>query len=411
MTVWRSFLCAWGLDRCADMMWTTILAWLASDTSHPAAQGLILAAATVPHLAVLLLGGALADKYGSSTVAKLTTLAKASLLLVLLASQAGPASLVLLAGVAAIVGAVDGLHDPSMESWGMRLRPPEEQEEAAAAEATVWRIAQLIGAALAGWLLGLGAVLAVAVTVALYLAQRVFLSLMDRGVDVEQPAKDDASEAGQPLIRDGLGFIRRRPVFWNTMGVQTVCTLTSGAVMMLLLPRLIRDNDWPAVTYGAAATCFGGGMALGASLIMRFRKRQQESAGQSATRDGIPLMGFGFAAVCHLPLLVLGLATGTVGPVGVVATMLVFGVLLGPVGPILTGYRRARTPEQSRGVVTAAARLITLGPEPLGPLAAGVITGFAGTRSTLVACAVAGIVAAACGAAGAKSADRASTPS
>lgn len=400
MTPWRTFLYAWTLDRAADMLWTTVLAWLATTAPNPAVQGLILSAAVLPNLFMLLVGGALADKYGSAQVAKFTTVAKIALLGALMVSGTGGGALIALALVAAGLGAVDGFHDPALESWGTRLRRPDEQTEAAATEATLWRIAQTAGATLGGLLLGVSATLALSIGIGLYLIQRVLLEHLGRspaGHWAGKTAPEFQGSAREQIGR-GLAFLKNRPVLWATTSMQTLCTLTVGAVLMLLTASLVRDQGWPPVTYGIAAAGFGLGMATGAGTVM---KRQQSGKSRRRPAD-VPYVAFVVGATGHLPLIALILAPETIGPVGLTVVLALFGLLVGPVSPIMHGFRRGQTPEHLFGVVAGTARLVVYGPEPLGPLAAGALVAVGGTKLAFGVIVIAAVSIAGIGAAGAR---------
>lgn len=402
MNAWRAFLCAFTLDRFADMLWTTTLVWLATEADNPSAQGLIVAAAMAPQLAVLMYGGALADRYGSARVASVTTVGKAALLVVLLATtQLEWSGLALLALIAALVGAVDGFHDPAMDSWGARLKRPEDQTSAASTEAILWRVGQLGGSALGGLLLGASAVLALGATVALYLAQRVFLGAIKAKGAADKVASEDTGQTAQQRVQDALSFLRDNPVLWATMSVQAVCTITIGGVMMLLLPNLVREQEWHPVVYGIAVSAFGAGMMLGATGADRYAK-----ARGSRAVGTVPFLAFATAAAGHAVLWVVAGGGGIMGPAGLCVALLVFGGLTGTVGPLLSGYRRSITPETQQGALAAAARLLTLSPEPLGPIAAGVIIGAGGLSTGLWTFGAAGVAAGGVGALGAWRAER-----
>jgi MFS family permease len=385
----RWFLLGYGLDRWADMLWITTLAWLASSASSSAVAGAILGAAFLPHVAALLLGGATADRRGPAAIARATTVAKMLLLGGLLVVQgAGSSSLLLVASVAALLAVVDGFHDPAMDSWGMHLLPPEEQQQAAAAEATVWRVGQSLGAALGGLLVGVGAVYALgAGVVLLALARLTFVLVGRRAV---MPVTDvDADTGARQRIRAGLTFLRRHPVLPTTMAVQVTCTLTSGAALVLLLPALARSQDWPGAVYGIAATCFGLGLIVGSSVVLRGL-----AAGASRRITRPVRLGLTCAFVASAPLALLAQARH---PAELVVEVFAYGLMLGPVGPLLSGYRRSQTPTAMSGVVAAATKLLLIAPEPLGPLLVGLLAAATSLSTAAYVCAAVGAFVAAVG--------------
>lgn len=392
MTPYRAFLAAWTMDRCADMLWTTILAWLAAGADNPNAQGLILAAMVAPYTMLLLLGGATTDTYGSARVATITTVAKAALLLPVLAVSPGDSvPLLLLALVACAIGAVDGFHDPAMDAWGARMQRPGGQRRASAIETILWRTGQFVGAALGGFLIGIGAVIAMAVAVSLYLAQRALLSVLKRRTLTDPVSATSETPTGtrtaRQQIREGLRLLHGRPLLWAAIGTRTVCGLSMGATLLLLLPRIVREQGWSTVTYGFAAGVFGAGLAAGAGLVA-----YREKKGRSTSSSTVPIGAFGLTVGAHVPLLVIAAAMDSIGPVQLVLLMGLFGLALGPVTPILLGFQREQVPGQQQGIVAAAARVFINGLEPVGPLAAGFITSLGGAELALSVSASLGII-------------------
>ncbi|NNG38455.1 MFS transporter [Flexivirga sp. ID2601S] len=354
------------LDVCADAMWLVTLGWVAASAPNSFVTGLILAAAAIPQLAFVLIGGLHTDKYGAGTIARRTTPIRLALFLLwagVAVVTLGPSRLVGVLVVSLLIGAVAGFHDSAMETYPTEFLVPKARGTAVTVERIVLRAAQAAGGFLGGLLLGSGGVSAPALGAAALLAVALFTLtvLRRRPTIVEEPEPDE--EPVQLTVRAGVDFVVRHPVLSNTISVQGVVNLVTGGALIALLPIKAQRMGWGAQDYGSAFGAYGLGITVGTVISLTLT---------GLTTRARTLLGVAMSVVACLAVVIIGLAD-TPG----VATAAVFlmGLALGPVGPMLTGYAREKTPTQLVGRVMAILGLVTAGLEPIGSLLAGVLAG------------------------------------
>ncbi|MFE5580267.1 MFS transporter [Kitasatospora sp. NPDC056531] len=264
------------------------LGWAASAHGGGAA-GLVLTAVTVPRTVLVLLGGAVADRFGARRVmlaGDAVMLVATAALAVTVGGRGTP--LRLLVAAAAVIGTVDAFYLPASGSMPRRLVPVDRLPRALALRQAGGQSAALLGAPLGGLLVTAGgfAGAAVADAVSFGVVLLVLLRVRPR-----EDAPGPAAPSG--LLREAASGVRlalRDPL------LRAALLLTGAAaggllpVVSLLGPLLARAHGWTA---GTAALVTGGqaaGVLAVASLV--------------AWRGALPRAGVGAAA---------GLCTASVG--------------------------------------------------------------------------------------------------
>ncbi len=152
-----AWVLASSLSRVGDVAWFIGLAWTAAHVAGPAGVGLVMGVSSVPRAAILLIGGAYADRLDARRTMVIANLARIAVLAVaILVVDARESSLVLLLVVAVVFGLVDGMYDPASGTMPRQLVRPEDLAAVSSMFQLGSRMATLIGAPLGGILVATG---------------------------------------------------------------------------------------------------------------------------------------------------------------------------------------------------------------------------------------------------------------
>ncbi|WP_051830413.1 MULTISPECIES: MFS transporter [Streptomyces] len=305
------------------------LGWAASAHGGGAA-GLVLTAITVPRTALVLLGGAVADRFGARRVmlAADAVMLVATLALALVAGGPGT-PLWLLVTAAVVIGTVDAFHLPASGSMPRRLVPAPGLARALALRQAGGQSAVLLGAPLGGLLVAGGGLsgAAVADAVSFGIVLLVLLRVRPR----EAASSADRTAASRGVLREAASGVR---LALGDPLLRAALLLTGAAagallpVVSLLGPLLARAHGWTAGTAGLVSAGQAAGVLAVAALV--------------AWRGGLPRAGVGAAAGLCTASAGIALLALAAGPVPAVAGSAVAGVGSGlfacHLGPlVLTG--------------------------------------------------------------------------
>jgi MFS family permease len=170
-------------------------------------------------------------------------------------------------------------------------------------------------------------------------------------------------------IREGIEFIIGHPTLRAAIGFWGIVSVTTAALVPALTVYITRDLDFEDWVLGLLLTVYGAGTVTGALIISR---RRRGSAG--------PLLLGGN--------LMRGAVLVGVGLVGQVGLLLPFGFLAGVAdSAVLITYltlRTAHSPDALLGRVGSTARTISLGLQPVGMLAGGLLIDATNGATTIV---------------------------
>ncbi|MET9398830.1 MFS transporter [Kitasatospora sp. NPDC002965] len=339
------------------------LGWAAAAHGGGAA-GLVLTAITVSRTVLVLLGGAVADRWGARRVmltGDAVMLAATLTLAVAAGGRGTPLRLLVVAAV--VVGVVDAFYLPASGSMPRRLVEPGQLPRALALRQAAGQVAALLGAPIGGALVAVGglpvAALADAVSFAVLLL--VLLRVRVRG-DAEvapaapeaAPAKGGAGErvaeaAGvvPGLLREAAAGVRSAE---GDRLLRAALLLTGAAagvllpVGSLLVPLLARERGWGAGAAGLVAGGQGAGVLAVAVLLSlrggrgRGGSRRRPGRAVSGARSGV---GPGAVAGVGLGAAALGVAVLAWAPdpgvaaLGGVVTGVGSGLFAGRLGPLV----------------------------------------------------------------------------
>ncbi|MFY1576363.1 MFS transporter [Verrucosispora sp. WMMD703] len=337
------------------------MAWSAAGQGARFAA-LVPTAIVLPRVLLLLVGGAVADRFGVWLVLLASNAAMVVVTVALAAVAWSPLDLRLpLLLTALAIGTVDAFQLPSSGSMPRRLVPPGVLARAMSARQLVGQFALFSGPPLGGVLLGMTGLAGAALTnTATFLAMLAVLLVVrpaaeqpqDAGPDCEGPP-DAGSDGGRPPNTGrghrppGAGVAHRRsPVSagldglrlaWSVPVLRLALLVTGVAagfllpVGTLLVPLLARQRDWSASATGAVVAA----MALGtAAIALGVLLRGGSSRPAAVAAVGLLVAAAGVVALAvaraPLPAVLAGVLVGAgagcfathVGPLVLAATPL-----------------------------------------------------------------------------------------
>jgi MFS family permease len=364
---YRLFFAGQSASLLGDGMSGVALAFAVLDlTGRPADLGYVLAAASLPLVGFLVVGGVVADRLerrlvmvGSDAVRFAAQGATAALLL------SGQARLWELIVLQVVRGAATAFFNPSLTGLTPALVPPEALQQANVLRGIAQGIGGVAGPALAGVLVALGGpgwALAVdAGTFAVSGACLAALRLPPRERLPEQHFVRD--------LRDGWREFSSRTWLWSGViaaGVVNMC----AAPVFVLGAALAKSHYGGAGAWAVIVACLNAGGLLGGVVGLRLRPSRPFVA------SFLGYLWFG------LPSLLLAL----LAPIPVVAAGAVVaggGLLLGN-GLWETTLQR-QVPPAALSRVTAYDWFGSLAGQPLGNALVGPLVALAGVRGTLLA--------------------------
>ena len=371
----RVLLVGQGVSAFGDAVNGTALPLLVlALTGSGLAMGIVGALQTFPDLVFGMVAGALADRRDRKRMmfgadlgrALLTALIPISVLfhgptmaiILLVAAPLSTLRSLFLAGYTASVPALVG-------------RP--QLARANAIFETVYSSGYIVGPSIAGLLatlIGPGQTLAVDAASFAFSALALFLVQRPLRAPVDRPASRIVDD-----IREGIRFILGHGILRSAIALWGISSITAAPIVAALAFRITRDLGYPATILGLVLTGYGIGTVAGSLVATRLGRRRSVGpillAGQFAT--GIAFLGIAGA--------------------GLVPAMIGCAVLAGvSQSLVLVTYitvRTAYSPDHLLGRVGSTARVVSLGLQPLGMLAGGVLIDATSGTTTIVVMGVA----------------------
>ncbi|MBS9721587.1 MFS transporter [Tianweitania sp. BSSL-BM11] len=376
-----AFLRYWAarfLTTFATQIVSVSVGWQIYDlTRDPFDLGLVGIIQFLPSLLLVLVTGAVADRFGRRLVMGLAALLEAfcalALLLLTWHGLTGPAGIFVLLAVFGIARAFFG---PASASLVANLVPAETFANAVAWNSSAWQTATIVGPVAGGLLYGFNPEVAYATAAVLMLAATFLV------FSIPKPAQKITGEKPTTeTLFAGFRYIWGEKVVLGAISLDLFAVLLSGAVA--LLPVYARDildlGPWGLGLLRAAP-------GVGAILVAVWL------AGHPI-RDHAGIIMFVFVALFGLVTIVFGVSTTTW--VSIVAL-----ALLGATDMVSVYIRETLiqlwTPDQVRGRVNAVNNVFVGASNELGEFRAGTMAALIGTMPAVVfggvgAIAVAGI--------------------
>jgi hypothetical protein len=366
----RALLSTQGVSSIGDAVSFTALPLLVfALTGSGAAMGVVGALQTLPDLFFGMFAGALADRSNRKRMMFIADAGRALLTaLIPLSVWLGGPTLAIILVVAAPMSILRSLFLAGYTASVPAIVGRSQLARANALFEAVYSTGYIIGPGVAGilsTLIGPGPTLAIdAVS---FLLSAIGLILVRRPLiaPTDRPPSHILAD-----IREGIEFIIARPTLRSAIAFWGIASVATAALVPALTVYITRDlglEDW---ALGVLLTAYGAGTVTGALLISR---RRRGSAGPV-------LLGGNLAR----GLLLIG-----IGLAGRLDLLLPFGFLAGIAdSAVLITYltlRTAHSPDELLGRIGSTARTISLGLQPVGMLAGGLLIDATNGASTIVA--------------------------
>jgi MFS family permease len=254
-----------------------LVLYITQRTGSPTDLGLVLAAGTVPLMALILFGGVWADRLPRHRImigADLTrTVLHGALAILILAGGASVAQMVV---IEALFGAARAFFQPAYTGLLPQTIAEEQIQDARALSEVTNNLAILVGPALGTILvLGVGAGEAFALDAATFVFSAAMLVRVHPRPRGEAPPPEPVLQE----LRAGWREVRSRSWVWVTIACFTGALLCVYAQWYALAPVIARDNYGGAGVFGLLESVAGVGAVAGALLGVKWRPRRPLRAG------------------------------------------------------------------------------------------------------------------------------------
>jgi MFS family permease len=261
-----------------DRVVVVALALFVTQRTHSATDlGEVLAAQSLPFVALLLFGGVWADRLPRHRIMIGTDLIRAALHAVLAALiLSGSVALWEIVAIEALYGAADAFFMPACSGLLPQTVPESLIQEANALSASTGNVAFMVGPALATALvLGVGAGEAFAFDAATFLVSALLLTR------VRARSRGGAVAAGSMRsdVRAGWHEVRARPWVWVTIASFSGAVLCVYAQFGALAPLIAQNVYGSVVVFGLIESLAGVGAVCGALAGLRWRPAHPLRAG------------------------------------------------------------------------------------------------------------------------------------
>jgi Major Facilitator Superfamily len=256
-----------------DYCYAVALPWLVLSTHGSSVLlGIVLACYGVPRMALIPVGGVLADKVGPRTVMLAADAARCVLVAALAVLAARhTASLAALGPIAAGIGAGEGLFIPASFTIMPSLLAEEQLAAGNAISTAAVQTGSLVGPALGGALVAAtsSSTWAFAIDAATFAVSALTLLLIPPRPASGSVAAEAAEMAAASQSAEGasenqgvVAFLKKSRVLQVILVVVIAANLAGGGIDGVALPSLAHER-FGAAGYGALLACFAAGSVLG----------------------------------------------------------------------------------------------------------------------------------------------------
>ena len=377
-----------AISRLGDGIQAVALAWLVLQlTGSAAAMGLVLTAQLVPTIALVVFGGAIADRWSKIPLLVSSDLVRAIVVSVIAALvAAGSVTLAELLALGVVFGLVDAVFMPTWAALLPELVPAEDRPSANALTSLATRLAGIAGPAAGAALVaagGIGAAFAVdGLSFVVSGALLAWLGLTRRrsapatGETGHAPRREERITSSRRRflaeVRAGLAAVVATPWIGLTIAAATITNISLAGPLGVSVPLLIERSLGGGVgvlgLYGSAIAVGAviAAVALGSRTRLRRRWR----------------LVYGWWIAVALAAAAMGLPIG-VG--GLLATALVVGFGEVAVGLAWTNALQDHVPDELLGRVYSLDYLGSTALIPVGYLVAGLASDAFGPSAVFLA--------------------------
>jgi MFS family permease len=255
----------------------------------------VLAAALIPMVATMLLGGGIADRYRRDTVLRLTSLGagitQAGVAILLLTHQR-PA---LLLPLSAFNGIFQGLTTPALRGILSNLAAGRGLQQASSLLASAGNAARILGPITAGLLTAsIGGGWAIAVDAASFLIAAVCFARISLP-ELPHRAKGDPSMLAH--LREGWTYFRSQPWIWSVTLAFAIFNATNMGFWQVLGP-VIANHTIGVERWGLVLSARGVGALLASLVLVKLpvMRRPMKTALSAMSLAALPLILLGAGA-------------------------------------------------------------------------------------------------------------------
>jgi MFS family permease len=280
----RSFRVVWlgeSVSMLGDQFYLIALPWLTLElTGSSLALGLVLMAAAVPRAALMLLGGALTDRFEPRTIMIASSIARAIGVAVL-------AALVLTDAIAlwhlyllgAAFGAADAFYQPAALALIPRMVRPERLEASNALVMGSMAVTNMIGPAIAGVVIATaGTALGFGIDAATFVFAVAALASLRRRAGLTERAAVPAGGGTLTSIGEGLRYAYCDPQIRTLLLAVTVINFAVVGPFFVGLPALVAGFAGGPIGYGIVLSSWGAAALAGAIVAGSVGARARLSA-------------------------------------------------------------------------------------------------------------------------------------
>ena len=350
----------------ATQIVSVAVGWQVYDlTRDPFDLGLVGLVQFLPALLLVLVTGAVSDRFNRRLIVALCQVAEGACAGILLAVAAiGDVSVSALLAVLAIFGTARAFMNPASQSLIPNLVPAEALSSAIALSSSAWQTAVILGPVAGGLLYGIGAEAAYLVALALFVAAAVIVLLVPK-----PPQKTVPERATWATVIAGFRYVWHEKIVFGAISLDLFAVLLGGAVA--LLPAYARDilavGPWGLGLLRSAAGV--GAILTGLYLAAR------------PIRDHAGLIMFACVALFGLFTIVFG--------VSALVWLSVLALALAGAADMVSVYIRETliqlwTPDAVRGRVNAVNMVFVGASNELGEFRAGTVAALIGVVPAVV---------------------------
>jgi MFS family permease len=334
-----------------DLTMTFAIGWSASQHGGRVA-GLVLLLAAAPRAALLLVGGAIGDRFGAPRVllASCTAMLCVTIALVPATAVLGE-PIWLLLGLALVIGVIDAFFLPSSRSMPRLLVPPEQVPRALASFQVTGVVFAVSGTAVGGILVSWQGLTAAAGFDAITFGVMIVVLILLRKT-ITPPGQMPTGMLRS--IAAGIKVAFGRPL---TRALLITMTVAAGLLMpldALLFPLLARSHGWDAKTAGVLVASRSLGVGV---IALRILMRGAFPRPGVFAALGLLVAAVGLFGLSVLDPLPLAFAAGVLSGIGV-------GTFTGHVLPLLMNSveREYQSRLQSVVVLCQSLALVVMNP-------------------------------------------------
>lgn len=298
----RGFALLWTgmtVSLIGDGVLLVALAWQVYALSNaPTALSLVGVAMTVPHVALLLFGGVVSDRFDRRRVMMASDAVRGTALAVLgLLALTGHLRLWHVLPLVAVYGAATAFFGPAFDAVVPDMVPAGQLAQANAIDQFARPFAlRMVGPALGGLLIAAGgSATAFFVDAGTFAVSIACLSRIRPGADAGAGA--DAAASIVDDLREGLRFVRRNVWLWGTFVAATFAYLLFMGPVEVLLPYIVKNDLRAGPGALGAVLAVGGVGALAGAVVVGARgvpRRCMRFVYLAWTASTLALAGYAF---------------------------------------------------------------------------------------------------------------------